>query len=56
MKTDAPVGELANPGLAQRLAVDLKPMPAAAYLVSGAWIWPMIRRNAKAVRDGFASR
>ncbi|KQO43180.1 class I SAM-dependent methyltransferase [Methylobacterium sp. Leaf85] len=55
-KTDAPVGELANPGLAERLVVELKGTPAAAYLVSGAWIWPMLRRNAKAVRDGFASR
>ncbi|SFG74127.1 class I SAM-dependent methyltransferase [Methylobacterium gossipiicola] len=55
-KTDAPVGALAVPGLAQRLAVDLKPMPAGAYLASGAWIWPMLRRNAKAVRDTFVAR
>ena len=54
--TDAPVGRLANPGLAERLAVDLKPMPAGIYLASGAWIWPAIRRNAKAVRDGLAKR
>jgi SAM-dependent methyltransferase len=55
-KTDAPVGRLAVPGLAERLAVDLKPMPAGAYLASGAWIWPMLRRNAKAVRDTFVAR
>ena len=55
-KTDAPVPRLASPGLAERLAVDLKPMPAGAYLASGAWVWPMVRRNAKAVRDTFASR
>ncbi len=52
-KTDAPVPALALPGLAERLARDLKPMPAGAYLASGAWIWPMVRRNAKAVRDTF---
>ncbi|WP_430911365.1 class I SAM-dependent methyltransferase [Methylobacterium sp. sgz302541] len=55
-KTDAPVPRIAAPGLAERLAVALKPMPAAAYLASGAWIWPMVRRNAKAVRDGLAKR
>ena len=55
-KTDAPVPALSNPGLAQRLAAELKPMPPAAYLASGAWIWPMVRRNAKAVRDTFVSR
>ena len=52
-KTDAPPERLAVPGLAERLARDLKPMPAGAYLASGAWIWPMVRRNAKAVRDTF---
>jgi hypothetical protein len=31
-------------------------MPAGAYLASGAWIWPMLRRNAKAVRDTFVAR
>jgi len=55
-KTDAPVPALINPGLAQRLAAELKPMPPAAYLASGAWIWPMVRRNAKAVRDTFVSK
>ncbi|AWN40931.1 class I SAM-dependent methyltransferase [Methylobacterium durans] len=55
-KTDEPVGRLAAPGLARRLAEELKPMPPGAYLASGAWIWPMVRRNAKAVRDTFASR
>jgi len=55
-KTDAPVPRLANPGLAERLAADLKPMNAGAYLASGAWIWPALRRNAKAVRDGLAKR
>ncbi|MFD0934452.1 class I SAM-dependent methyltransferase, partial [Methylobacterium trifolii] len=55
-KTDAPVGRIAAPGLAQRLSEELKPMPAGAYLASGAWIWPMVRRNAKAVRDTFVSK
>ena len=55
-KTDAPPAPLENPGLAERLAVRLKPMSAPLYLASGAWIWPAIRRNAKAVRDGFAKR
>jgi len=55
-KTDAPVPRLANPGLAERLAVDLKPMNAGVFLASGAWIWPALRRNAKAVRDGLAKR
>jgi 2-polyprenyl-3-methyl-5-hydroxy-6-metoxy-1,4-benzoquinol methylase len=55
-KTDAPPVALANPGLAERLAVDLKPMPPAVFLASGAWLWPMVRRNAKAVRDTFVSR
>ncbi len=55
-KTDAPPVALACPGLAQRLAVDLKPMPPAVFLASGAWLWPMVRRNAKAVRDTFVSR
>ncbi|GJD77146.1 class I SAM-dependent methyltransferase [Methylobacterium gregans] len=53
-KTDAPAGRLAVPGLAQRLAADLRPMAPGAYLASGAWIWPMVRRNAKAVRDTFS--
>ncbi len=52
-KTDAAVGRLAVPGLAERLAADLRPMAPGAYLASGAWIWPMVRRNAKAVRDTF---
>ena len=55
-KTEAPVPVLANPGLASRLAIDLEPMPAAAFLASGAWVMPMLRRNAKAVRDTFASK
>ena len=55
-KTDAPPVALACPGLAARLAVDLKPMPPAVFLASGAWLWPMVRRNAKAVRDTFVSR
>lgn len=55
-KTDAPAGAIALPGLAERLAEELKPMPAGAYLVSGAWIWPMVRRNAKAVRETFSAR
>ncbi|WP_375409736.1 class I SAM-dependent methyltransferase [uncultured Methylobacterium sp.] len=55
-RTDAPVPALANPGLAGRLAIDLEPMPAAAFLASGAWVMPMLRRNAKAVRDTFASK
>ncbi|KOX59920.1 methyltransferase type 11 [Streptomyces purpurogeneiscleroticus] len=53
-KSDAPAGPMTAPGLAQRLAAELKPMPAATYLASGAWVWPMVRRNAKAVRDTFA--
>lgn len=55
-KTAAPRGALACPGLAERLAADLKPTPPAAYLASGAWLLPMVRRNAKAVRDTFAAR
>lgn len=55
-KTDAPLPTIAAPGLAQRLARELKPAPAGAYLASGAWIWPMVRRNAKAVRDSFGKR
>lgn len=55
-KTDQPAGRLAVPGLARRLAEELKPMAPGAYLASGAWIWPMVRRNAKAVRDTFVSR
>ena len=47
---------LVNPGLAERLAIELKPMAPGIYLASGAWIWPAIRRNAKAVRDGLAKR
>ena len=31
-------------------------MPPAVFLASGAWLWPMVRRNAKAVRDTFVSR
>ena len=54
--TDALVPELANPGLAERLAAALKPTPPGVYLASGAWLWPAIRRNAKAVRDTFVSR
>ena len=53
-KTDAPPERIAAPGLADRLSRELKPMPAGSYLASGAWIWPMVRRNAKAVRDTFA--
>ena len=53
-KTDAPAVPLTNPGLADRLAVDLKPMSAGLYFASGAWILPALRRNAKAVRDGMA--
>jgi SAM-dependent methyltransferase len=53
-KTDAPMPPLGNPGLAQRLATELRTTQPAVYLVSGAWIWPAIRRNAKAVRDGLA--
>lgn len=55
-KTDAPMPALANPGLAERLAAELKPRPPGAYFVSGAWIWPAIRRNAKAVRETFSAR
>lgn len=55
-KTDAPPVRLANPGLAERLAAELKPMAPGLYLASGAWIWPAVRRNAKAVRDGLAKR
>ncbi|WP_336485804.1 class I SAM-dependent methyltransferase [Methylobacterium nigriterrae] len=55
-KAAEPAGAIAAPGLAERLAAELRPMPAAAYLASGAWIWPMVRRNAKAVRDTFAPR
>ena len=55
-KTDAPPVELACPGLAARLAVELKPMPPGVFLASGAWLWPMIRRNAKAVRETFVTR
>lgn len=56
VKTDAAPVPLACPGLAERLARDLKPMPPALFLVSGAWLWPMLRRNAKAVRDTFVPR
>lgn len=55
-KTDAPAGPIAAPGLARRLAEELRPMPAGTYLASGAWIWPMVRRNAKAVRETFSAR
>ena len=53
-RIDAPAPALANPGLAQRLAEELRATPPGAYLASGAWLWPAIRRNAKAVRDTFA--
>ena len=55
-KTAAPMPALANPGLAERLAIDLAPMDPAAFLASGAWVMPMIRRNAKAVRDTFTAK
>lgn len=55
-KTDAPMPRLANPGLAERLAQALKTTPPGLYLASGAWLWPAIRRNAKAVRDTFVAR
>lgn len=55
-KTDAEIPALANPGLAQRLAVELEPMAPGTFLASGAWVMPMLRRNAKAVRDTFSSR
>lgn len=43
-------------GLAQDLATALAPVRPGAYLASGAWLGPMVRRNAKAIRDTFASR
>ncbi|UMY17638.1 class I SAM-dependent methyltransferase [Methylobacterium organophilum] len=55
-KTDAPPVRLTNPGLANRLVSELRPMNPGIYLASGAWIWPALRRNAKAVRDGLARR
>ncbi len=55
-KADAPVGKIAALGLAQRLAAELKPRAAVVYFASGAWIWPMVKRNAKALRDTFAPK
>ncbi|KMO30594.1 methyltransferase type 11 [Methylobacterium variabile] len=46
----------AGPGLARELAAALAPVRPGAYLASGAWLGPMVRRNAKAIRDTFASR
>ncbi|SEP49755.1 Methyltransferase domain-containing protein [Methylobacterium sp. ap11] len=42
--------------LARALAAALAPASPGAYIASGAWLRPMIRRNAKAIRDTFASR
>ncbi|NGM38822.1 class I SAM-dependent methyltransferase [Methylobacterium sp. DB0501] len=52
--SDAPC--LPEPGLAQDLAAALAPLRPGAYIASGAWIAPMVRRNAKAIRDTFAAR
>ncbi|TGD94625.1 class I SAM-dependent methyltransferase [Methylobacterium nonmethylotrophicum] len=46
----------AAPGLARDLAAALAPVRPAAYLASGAWLRPMVRRNAKAIRDTVARR
>lgn len=46
----------AEPGLARDLAAALAPVRPGAYIASGAWLRPMLRRNAKAIRDTFASR
>ncbi|SFV16938.1 Methyltransferase domain-containing protein [Methylobacterium sp. 174MFSha1.1] len=43
-------------GLAQDLAAALAPVRPGAYLASGAWLRPMVRRNAKAIRDTFGGR
>ncbi|KMO21753.1 class I SAM-dependent methyltransferase [Methylobacterium platani] len=45
-----------GPGLARDLAAALAPVRPGAYLASGAWLRPMVRRNAKAIRDTFAPR
>ncbi|TNC06026.1 class I SAM-dependent methyltransferase [Methylobacterium terricola] len=52
--SDAP--DVPATDLAQTLAAALAPLRPGAYLASGAWLRPMIRRNAKAIRDTFAAR
>ncbi|KMO40054.1 methyltransferase type 11 [Methylobacterium tarhaniae] len=42
--------------LAHELAAALAPVRPGAYLASGAWLGPMVRRNAKAIRDTFVAR
>ncbi len=43
----------ARTDLAQALAAALAPASPGTYIASGAWLGPMIRRNAKAIRDTF---
>ncbi len=42
--------------LARDLARALETVRPGAYVASGAWLRPMLRRNAKAIRDTFAAR
>ncbi|MCF4126907.1 class I SAM-dependent methyltransferase [Methylobacterium sp. SyP6R] len=48
--------DLPTTGLAQDLAAALGTVRPGAYVASGAWLRPMVRRNAKAIRDTFAAR
>ncbi len=48
--------DLPTTGLAEDLAAALGTVRPGAYVASGAWLRPMVRRNAKAIRDTFAAR